>query len=199
MASIFGWPWAALGQTSPPMSICILNLLAHDLRSRQEPTPTPFQPGGLCSLHEVRQPSIQIFFSPSAELVKRGNWRRCSFTCWSACSASSVHSNFAFFFIVEKKWWHLSPDSDRKCHRAAKHPVRRWTSLTLDGDVMFKISWILSGFASIPLWSTRKPKNLPATTPNTHLWGFNFSLNFLSVRKVSQRSSVIALFLRTFI
>ena len=50
---------------------------------------------------------------------------------------------------------------------------------------MFKIAWILSGFASIPLCETIKPRNFPDVTLKAHLPGFNFILYRLSVSKVS--------------
>ena len=36
------------------------------------------------------------------------------------------------------------------------------------------MTFILSGFASIPRLLTMKPKNFPAETPKAHLVGFNF-------------------------
>ena len=54
---------------------------------------------------------------------------------------------------------------------------------------MFSIAWILSGFVSIPLCETIKPRNFPDDTPKVHLLGFNLILYCLSVSNVSCRSS----------
>ena len=37
------------------------------------------------------------------------------------------------------------------------------------GETILIMAWNFSGFASIPLWETMKPKNLPEATPKTHL------------------------------
>jgi len=50
---------------------------------------------------------------------------------------------------------------------------------------MFKIAWILLGFASILLYETIKPRNFADVTPKAHLLGFSFILYLLSVSKVS--------------
>ena len=49
-------------------------------------------------------------------------------------------------------------------------------SLTFDGGSISSTTFILSGFASIPLLLTMKPKNFPAETPKEHLAGFGFIL-----------------------
>ena len=54
---------------------------------------------------------------------------------------------------------------------------------------MFSIAWILSGFTSIPLCETIKPRNFPDDTSKVHLLGFNFILYCLSVSNVSCKSS----------
>ena len=46
---------------------------------------------------------------------------------------------------------------------------------------MSSTAFILSGFASIPLLLTIKPKNFQAKTPKAHLVGFNFMLYSLRI------------------
>ena len=48
---------------------------------------------------------------------------------------------------------------------AAIRPVKDWTSLIFFGGSMSNIAWILSGFASIPLYKTMNPRNFPEETP----------------------------------
>ena len=52
---------------------------------------------------------------------------------------------------------------------------------------MSSITFIFSGFASIPRWLTMKPRNFPADTPKAHLDGFSFMLYFLRIRNASDR------------
>ena len=50
-----------------------------------------------------------------------------------------------------------------------------------EGDGMLSTAFILSGFASILLLLTMKPRNFPADTPKAHLVGFNFMLYSLRI------------------
>ena len=50
-----------------------------------------------------------------------------------------------------------------------------------EGDGMSSTTFILSGFASIPLLLTMKPRNYPADTPKEHLAGFSFMLYSLRI------------------
>ena len=109
------------------------------------------------------------------------------FKSWKAFWHSSVHSNA--FLRTLKNDKHLSVALETNLLRAATRPVRDWTSLMLYGGFIFRIVLIFSGFASIPLCDTMNPRNFPDDTPNTHLLGFNFILNRLSVSKVSCKSS----------
>ena len=70
--------------------------------------------------------------------------------------------------------YHLPLDTNRL--KAAILPVSRWTSFIPDGDGISSTTFILFGFASIPLWLTMKPKNFSADTPKAHLAGFSFML-----------------------
>ena len=47
------------------------------------------------------------------------------------------------------------------------------------------------GFTFIPRSVSRKPKNLSASTPNTHFSGFNFSLYLAIVVNLSSKSDVL--------
>ena len=51
----------------------------------------------------------------------------------------------------------------------------------LDGGGMSSISFILSGFASIPQLLTMKPNNFSADTPKAHLAGCSFMLYSLRI------------------
>jgi len=66
------------------------------------------------------------------------------------------------------------PLADRKKDRATISPVNCWTFFTLVGLLIPMIAAHLSGFASMPLLVKRKPRNLLASTPNTHLSGLSF-------------------------
>jgi len=83
----------------------------------------------------------------------------------------------------------LSEAFETNLLRAATHLVRLCTSLTFFGSSMLSIAWILSGFASIPLYETMKLRNFPDETPKAHLLRFSFMLYHLSMSKVSWRSS----------
>ena len=66
----------------------------------------------------------------------------------------------------------LSP-AETNLESAAIRPVSCCTSFTDVGLRMAIIATHLSGFASIPLLVSKKPKNLPVSTPKTHFSGFN--------------------------
>ena len=73
--------------------------------------------------------------------------------------------------------------------RAVMRLVNYCTSLT---EIVLLIAIIVthfSGFASIPRSVSRNPKNLPASTLNTHFSGFSFSLYFAIVVNSSSRSA----------
>ena len=50
-----------------------------------------------------------------------------------------------------------------------------------DGGDMSSTTFILSGFASISILLTIKPKNFQAETPKAHLAGFNFMLYYFRI------------------
>jgi hypothetical protein len=72
--------------------------------------------------------------------------------------------------------------------KVAMHPVNFCMSWRLSGGFILVIANTFSGLGSIPLWETIYPSNFPQGTPNVHLSGFCFILNFLMMSKVSARS-----------
>ena len=112
--------------------------------------------------------------SPSAGLTRMGGELRYVFNAENA--SSHFVSHWKAFFKIWKKGWHLSFALDTNRLKAAILHVRRCTSFIPDGDGMSSTAFILSGFASIPLWLTMKPRNFPADTPKAHLAGFSFML-----------------------
>ena len=77
-------------------------------------------------------------------------------------------------FNVLKKGRHLSVTLEMNLLRAATLPVSFWTSLMVLGEAISMMAYTFSRFASIPLWDTMNPKNLPEATPKTHLPVFSF-------------------------
>ena len=57
----------------------------------------------------------------------------------------------------------------------------------LDGGGMSSTTFILSGFASISVLLTMKPKNFLADTPKAHLAVFSFMLYSLKIWNASDR------------
>ena len=55
-------------------------------------------------------------------------------------------------------------------------PKKLFSSLCEVGDFIVAMADALVGLTLIPQWCTRKPKNLPAETPNAHFRGFILSL-----------------------
>ena len=56
-------------------------------------------------------------------------------------------------------------------------PVNCWTSFTLARLLIPMIAAHLSGFASMPVSVTKKPRNFPDSTLNTYLFGLSFKLS----------------------
>ena len=67
--------------------------------------------------------------------------------------------------------WVCSANFGRKREMAVRRPMRRWTSLTLVGLRILMIALHFSRFASMPCWVSMNLRNLPQSTPNTHLSG----------------------------
>jgi len=85
--------------------------------------------------------------------------------------------------------WVCSASLGRKQEMAVKRPMRRWTSLMVAGLRISIIALHFSGLASMSRWVNINPRNLPRSTPNTHLSGLRRRLNWRSVEKTVERSS----------
>ncbi|GKU93502.1 hypothetical protein SLEP1_g7095 [Rubroshorea leprosula] len=108
-----------------------------------------------------------------------------------------VHSNFLDFpasslwatdLRILKNGRHFSTDFDTNLCRAAILPAKRCTSLIDFGGFISSIALIFSGLTSIPLLETMNPRNLPDSTPKTHLAGFNLMRCVLRLLNVSANS-----------
>ena len=101
------------------------------------------------------------------------------FRSWKALSHSSSHLSHCAFLIALKKGLHRLVDHERKRLRAVACSIK------------LRIAWICLGYASIPRWVTRYPKNLPKDTSNVHLKGLSFILYFLRMSKVFAKLSML--------
>ena len=72
--------------------------------------------------------------------------------------------------------------------KVAMHPVSFIRSFLLLEGFMNLMALTLVGLASMPRLLTMKPGSFPDGTPNTHLVGLSFHLNFLRFENVSERS-----------
>jgi len=84
--------------------------------------------------------------------------------------------------------WVCSASLGRKWEMAVRRPMRRCTSLTLVGLRISMIALHFSGLASIPRWVSMNPRNLPRSTPNTHLSGLRRRLYYRNAEKTVDRS-----------
>lgn len=126
--------------------------------------------------------------SPTMGLDSTGGFAKCDFSCWKACSHSSVHSNFLLPRRRLKNGMHLSVARHINLLSAATRPIKLCTSLCLRGEGMSIKALIFAGLASMPRALTINPKNFPDTTPKVHFRGFNFKLYHLKVANISSRS-----------
>jgi len=108
---------------------------------------------------------------------------------WKIYSQSSIHVNRVDFFRSWIMGWVCSASLGRKREMAVRRPMRRWTSLTVVGLRISMIALHFSGLASMPRWVNMKPRNLPQSTPNTHLSGFRRRLYRRSAENTAARSS----------
>jgi len=111
------------------------------------------------------------------------------FNFWKICSQSSIHVNRVDFFKSWTMGWVCSTSSGRKREMTVRWPIRRWTSLIVVGLRISMIAMHFSGLASMPRWVNIKPRNLPRSTPNTHLFGLRQRLYWRSAEKTAERSS----------
>jgi len=108
---------------------------------------------------------------------------------WKICSQSSVHVNQVDFFRSWIMGWVCSASLGRKREMAVRRPMRRWTSLTVVGLRISMIALHFSGLASMSRWVNTKPRNLPRSTPNTHLSGLRRKLYWRGAENTADRSS----------
>ena len=101
------------------------------------------------------------------------------------------HSSFQLALLaplrVIKNGFNKSVKQDMNRPRAASWPVNYCTPFLEVGtwESIIALNWI--GLASISLWVTIKPKNLPELTPNAHFKGLSFMLYFCNSSKASYR------------
>ena len=128
--------------------------------------------------------------SPSSGAVSTGGVVRNCLSSWNALEASSFYSNLSDFRRSLKKGRPLSPSRLMNLLNAAMHLVSFIISFLLLGVFMNLMVSILVGLASIPLLLTIKPSSFLDGTPNTHLVGFSFHLNFQRFSNVSCKSAM---------
>ena len=109
-------------------------------------------------------------------LLSIGGQERYFLNSSKVASHSDIHSKAFPFLRREKKGRAFRTDATINLKREAILPMRRCTSLTVVGLLISRIAQHLSGFVSIPRYVSTNPKNFPAATANTHLWGFNLIL-----------------------
>ena len=110
------------------------------------------------------------------------------FSFWKICSQSSVHVNLADFLKSCIMGWVCSASLARKREMTVRRPIRRWTSLMLVGLRISIIVLHFLGLASILCWVSMKPRNLPRSTPKTHLSGLRRRLYWCNAEKTAERS-----------
>jgi len=71
---------------------------------------------------------------------------------------------------------------------AVRQPISRWTSLTVVGLRISMMALHFSELTSMPRWVNMKPRNLPRSTPNTHLSGFRRRLYWRRAENTASKS-----------
>lgn len=115
---------------------------------------------------------------PVTRHVNMGSDAMKAFNLDNSSSHSLVHSNFCFFFKMEKKQT-----------RASKSLVSCWNYLIWNGFFMLIMVWHMYGLVSIPLMVSINPMNLPVCTPKEHLKAFKCMLYLLTDSRMSSRSA----------
>ena len=126
--------------------------------------------------------------SSSSAAVRTGGEVRKSLSSKNSLEASSFHSNLSDFRRSLKKGRPLSPSRLMNLLKAAMHPVNFIRSFLLLEGFMNLMALILVMLASMPRLLTMKLISFPDGTPNTHLVGLSFHLNFPRFSNVSERS-----------
>ena len=107
---------------------------------------------------------------------------------WNICSQSPFHVNLADFLSSCMMGWVCSASLGRKREMAVRRPMRHCTSLMLVGLCISMITLHFTGLASIPRWVNMNPRNLPWSTPNTHLSVLRRRLYYRNAEKIADRS-----------
>jgi len=110
------------------------------------------------------------------------------FSFWKKFSQSLAHVNLVDFLRSCIMGWVCSASLGRKREMAVRQPMRRWTSLMLVGLRISIITLHFSWLASMSRWVSMNPRNLPRSTPNTHLSGLRRRLYWRNVEKTAERS-----------
>jgi len=84
--------------------------------------------------------------------------------------------------------WVCSANLGRKREMVVRQPIRRWTSLTLVGLRISMMALHFLGLASMPRSVSMNLRNLPRSTPNTHLSGLRRRLYCRNAKKTAERS-----------
>jgi hypothetical protein len=125
------------------------------------------------------------------------NVSRCWWYCFRSLKAfycSGPHSTFAEPHNMLKKGRLLSARFAMNMFKAVMWPVNFCTSFLVCRGYIWRIAFILSGLASIPLVGTRQPSTLPHVTPKTHFSGLSLSLTSCILAKVFIRSKIYKAF-----
>ena len=121
-------------------------------------------------------------------LTNIGRAARFCLSFWNISSHDSFYSNCCAPFNNVYKGLAFSASFGRNLERVASLLFSLCTSFNELGLVILRIASHLSGLASIPLYVTMNPKNLPAMTPKKHFWGFNSILWALILSKTLVRA-----------
>ena len=111
------------------------------------------------------------------------------FSFLNICSQSSVHVNRVDFFRSWTMGWVCSASLGKKREMAMRRSMRRWTSLMVVGLRISIIALHFLGLASMPRWVNINLRNLPRSTPNTHLSGLRRRLYWRSAEKTAEKCS----------
>jgi hypothetical protein len=112
-------------------------------------------------------------------------WRYCLRSSKAFC-CSIPHLTFAEPCKTVTKGKLFSASFAINLFNAAMRPASFCTSFLVCGGCIWRIAFILSGLASIPLVDTRHPNTFPCVTPKTYFSGLSLSLASCMFAKVSQ-------------
>jgi hypothetical protein len=121
--------------------------------------------------------------------------------CWGYSFRSSKgfccsghHSTFVEPLNMLRKGRLLSASFAMSLFKAAIRLVNFCTSFLVCGGCIWRIAFILSRLALMPLVEIRQPSTLPLVTPKTHFFGLSLSLASRILVKISARLKTYAAF-----